>query len=629
MERSLVDKVLRELEQILSEGIFQPIENEFVELKDLTTGNEWKSLKESICAFLNTNGGIIIAGIRERDNSYNFPGYKNNSKTENNITELRTQTFKDDKGKLMDLTDYISFSIHDLLDKKVLVIYVNRVPDDVKYIFYNENAYIRVLSGDRKVPKNRLEAHQEYKENELVYRKEITPIIEAQLDDLDISKLNDYIQLLNRDIKVQNLLPDDDVDRAIPFLSKQHFINPLQEITTLGLIVCGKDPFHFLEFRVEVDCYVESPDESTLAQNKKVFKGTVLYLMEESLRFLLNSIPRSLSIEGGGTSQPIYPERILRESVNNALAHRNYQINKNIDITIKPHQQIEIKNPGTFKSKLLLEFLEDTIPIRRIIPSNAGSKNPKLANILKVFDKWEGKGWGMSTLVNSCLDNKIDLPYYKLGSEDITLVIPKGKLLDEEMELRLTSYEKYLTKKLKNRPTTEQKLVLSYLYKSEMANKMYQYSILLTPDNNHLEALLSLKESGLITEHPKSTNIHPLFILDRNLIKRDFSIELEKTFQEDFTVLNEYSKKSLNIIYRHTKFNEAPVSARDVANEIYLEENKEIIDQKKYSNFVRKISNICSKLAKDKNMLTYPEQKGKKGYLINESYSLQMNLFRS
>ena len=94
---------------------------------------------------------------------------------------------------------------------------------------------------------------------------------------------------------------------------------------------------------------------------------------------------------------PQYPEEVLRETVNNALAHRDYSINKQVIISIKPGQHISIRNPGSFRPHLLIEHPRDAIPLRRIIPE-ARARNPKLADVLRVYRKWEGRGIGMATL---------------------------------------------------------------------------------------------------------------------------------------------------------------------------------------------------------------------------------------
>ena len=617
MKSTIIQDILDKIELSINSGIFENVETEIVELKDLSSGNEWKSLKQTINAFLNTHDGIIITGIRERDNKYFYTGYKENNLQ--NYLNLKNE-FTDDEGKQLDLSDNIAFEIKNFLEKQIKIIYVQSVSEDIKYIFYKGDAFERKSTADIKVTKEKIEAHKQYKKEELPLRKEILPIKDAKIDDLDLSKLNDYIQFLNKEVKVQNLIPENDYEGAKTFLTKKYFIKD-DYVTTLGMLVCGKDPSHFLEFRCEVDCFVNASLD--VAKNKKVINGTVIYLMEESYRFVFNNIQVGVGIKNSGSKIPEYPERVIRESLNNALAHREYNINKNVNISIKPNKEIELKNPGSFKSNLLINVDDYDFPIRRIIPGNPSTKNPKLASILKIFDKWEGKGYGMATLVNICLDNEIDLPYYKMTSDEISLVIPKGRLLDDRIEFWLKSYENYIIIKLGIPVTQQQKLVLAYLYKSELLNQQYRYTILLTTDNDYFDALNTLFKAKLIFKHNKSSNLYPIYLVNRDLARTDFLEELRSLYDHNFELLAPYYKKILNVIYRYSKYNNKSVTAKAVADELFIEEEKTINNKTRYTTFVRKISNYCNKMASNERNLLVRE----KGYKINFNFSNKESLF--
>ena len=82
------------------------------------------------------------------------------------------------------------------------------------------------------------------------------------------------------------------------------------------------------------------------------------------------------------------PEEVLRETMNNALAHRDYSIDKQAIISIRPGHHVSIRNPGSFRPHLLIEYPDDPIPLRRIMPE-AKARNPKLADVLRVYRKKE------------------------------------------------------------------------------------------------------------------------------------------------------------------------------------------------------------------------------------------------
>jgi predicted HTH transcriptional regulator len=140
----------------------------------------------------------------------------------------------------------------------------------------------------------------------------------------------------------------------------------------------------------------------------------------------------------------------LRETINNALAHRDYSINKQVVISITPGKQIEISNPGRFRDQLLLNHPpvdSNQIPILRVVPETK-PRNPKLADVLRVYRKWEGRGIGMSTLVNLSLENKLNLPYFKFKSDEVTLVLQAGLLIDSRMNELFDSRDAYIAKSL-------------------------------------------------------------------------------------------------------------------------------------------------------------------------------------
>lgn len=611
----IVDQTLNKLADLITQGRFVELETEGLEIKPVPAdGGEWKERHKSVNAFLNTRGGIMILGVKEEGTGaarrYVLSEWREHA--EPNLKEL-PRLFSDRKGVKVDLGDqFPPMEIKMLLGKRVAVVYVDELAADRKFVFLNGTAYRRILTGDHKITDREVEAQEEFKE-EAAHAKELQPVSGMTEADLDLTKLNQFIFHLNQPQQIETLKPD--LASARAFLERRCFIKD-GAVTILGALVCGNHPGDRLGFCSHVHGYVDVAQQ--IAQDKQDYVDNVLQLMESSLGYLLRNIQVGISAEGGGTAVPQYPEEVLRETVNNALAHRDYSVDKQVIIAIKPGIHIAIRNPGRFRQNLIIEDGNAEIPVRRILPE-AKPRNPKLADVLRVYRKWEGRGIGMATLVNLCLENRIDLPYYRIYTEEVCLHLCAGKLLDERMERLYESFSRHIASRLEGSLLTgEQKLVLAYLIKSEWANEQLGYTILLTPDNNHFTALGSLERAGLIGKHPLSTAAYPIYVADRVLVRRGYGKELRALFGQAYDGLDELAKGALGVVYRHNHFcNVKPVSAKQAAFALWYERGSPQGGIKEFDTFYRKVRNTFNKIQKGDFV---EKVDGTRGYVLREDF---------
>ena len=75
MNSEFISNILNIISHCIDNDRFEDVEKAKVELKDLSSGSEWTSLKQTICAFLNSEGGVVICGVRERNGKYSFTGF--------------------------------------------------------------------------------------------------------------------------------------------------------------------------------------------------------------------------------------------------------------------------------------------------------------------------------------------------------------------------------------------------------------------------------------------------------------------------------------------------------------------------------------------------------------------------
>jgi ATP-dependent DNA helicase RecG len=620
---NFIDKTLRTLEECISTKTYVEVETERFELKVLHESQNWTELYKTVCAFLNTNGGIIIIGIKDKHNDKNYYEFKGfNYDNEAKLKEIETK-FTDSQGrKLLNLTPYFpSVEIRDFHDGKIALIYVEKLPEDEKFAYFEGKAYKRKLTGDHVIPKTEIDAQVDLKQ-ELINAQELSIVENASLELLNIDKLNQYIIRLNRGKTVETLKAD--LEKALPFLNRKAFVRDNRP-TLLGMLVCGDYVEDYIGGKCEMDCYVDSP--IVVAQNKQVLKENIISLMEESIGFVYKNIQVGVSRKNGGTALPEYPEALLEETINNALAHRDYRSNRFCIIEIKPNESIMIRNPGAFRPKQIINLDTEKGKIRRIIPIQV-ARNPKLTDLLKSFDRWEGKGKGLASLTDACLENTIDLPYYTLMTDEIKLFIPKGKIYDDAMEIWLNSFSGFILGIYGKSLSEEEKVILSYFYKSERKNRLDHYTVLLTSDNNHKNIIADLEEKELLFKNPQSPPLYPVYLVNRTLVKNDFTKEIEEVLGNEFLLLPSDYRKVVSAIFQHNEFadNRMLISANSIGSFLYLQENIIIDDLKHYEIYKRKIRNIFNQLENKKIILRKDgkskEEGGKPDFKINTDFKI-------
>ena len=601
-----IDHKLQIIENCLQTNTYQSIETERIELKNLAGGwgDDWY---KSVCAFLNTNGGAVIIGVSDNDRqkppTYKFTGYTNSKNNETHLTEELHRKFTDVKGQpIPNLQQKIDWELRDFHGGIVAIVYVEALDDTQKYCYYNNIAYVRRLTGDHKLTSSEIAAHEELK-LELIRYPETEKIPNAQITDLNVGVLNEYINKYNTGKKRGETLKVD-IESALSFLEREGFVRDEQP-TLLGILVCGDDPYHFLQGRCQADCYVLYPKSQQIANDQESIQDTIVPLIQRSFNFVWRNIHKAIVASNAGTIVPEYPESLLRESLNNAFAHRDYQDDRFVIIELKPGQHLLVRNPGRFEQRQRINVSTSIGEIRRIIPIQV-ARNPKLTHLLKSFAYWEGKGRGLSALTDACLDNEIDLPYYVLHENEIQLYIPTGKVYDSEMEYWLNSFSGYIDTQMGRDLSEEERILLAFFKKSQEQNRLNRYTILITADNNHNNAIASLEQAKLVfknLENPRN-DLYPVYQVNPILLQKDFRQELQQQFGENVDALSSDAKAVLNAIYWHEHFGKknSTISASAIGTFLYLKDHKKIVDIKQFNNHQRKIRNVFNQL-EDKNFI--------------------------
>jgi ATP-dependent DNA helicase RecG len=617
-ENSELMAVLERIKGLVRERRFENVETDWLELKPTPSENaSWAEVEKSICAFLNSRGGVIVLGIRENEKTqphrYEFTGWRSDS--ESKLKSL-TQVFVDPDDRPLEIASLLDLRIQPFLEGQIAILSVNELRADLKFarIGRSGKAWKRAGTGDHEIQVGGYEWKDQlnYRE-EAQASRELTLIPDTSLESIDLDALNQVIVRLNRGRSIETVKTS--LEAARSYLERKNYMRSGQ-VTMLGMLVCGSHPGDHLEFRARADGYVDLPGQ--LRADKQHFEGHVLELIEDLYRYVQRSTMLGVDkTVKSGSPAPEYPFDLLSEMINNAFTHRDYSINKPVRATIRPHQSLSISNPGRFRSHLQKRLGFGKEQLLRIVPENKPT-NPKLANILRFFEKWEGRSIGMATLVDLCIKNEIDLPYYRFLSDEVELVLRPGKLVGDRMNRHFERFDGFISEKLGGFEIDEiQKTILAYLIKSEWENRRNHYTVLLTHDNNHSGEMQRLESSGLIVRHPESDSVYPVFVAARELVELDEPKELSDIFGNSLKELGSEYRDILRVVHRVNMYSKKRLaSAKQVAFALWYETH-ESHDQdiRQFDRFYRSVRNKFNKLDKD----GFLKKSEKNGYVINRN----------
>ncbi len=100
----------------------------------------------------------------------------------------------------------------------------------------------------------------------------------------------------------------------------------------------------------------------------KTIRGPLIDQIDAAAKTVLDELAQGLTLSGSGfKAKHVYPERVVKEAIVNAVIHRDYRLNRDIFIRIFD-DRIEVESPGAFPGS--------------ITPANIGRAGSKARNAL-------------------------------------------------------------------------------------------------------------------------------------------------------------------------------------------------------------------------------------------------------
>jgi len=113
-----------------------------------------------------------------------------------------------------------------------------------------------------------------------------------------------------------------------------------------------------------------------LRKKPRTVRGPLIEQIDEAVKLVLDELTKGITLASSGfKARHVYPDRVVKEAIVNAVIHRDYRLNRDIFIKIFD-DRIEVESPGTFPGS--------------ITPDNVGrasskARNPLIAQNLREF----------------------------------------------------------------------------------------------------------------------------------------------------------------------------------------------------------------------------------------------------
>ena len=380
-----------------------------------------KKCYDTISAFANKYGGIIIFGINEHNNFIEQDVYDVND-LQKQITALCTNSMEP-----IIRPEFLCVTYN---NKKLLAVKINETPQNEKPCYYksagmHKGSYIRIGDSDERMTEYEIYSLQSYKDG---IQEDLRPIKRANIEDLDNEKINDYLEKIKKDKPNFSKFSDEKILKLSGIIENS---TGERYPTLAGILMFGEYPQGYLP-QLFVACVVipgtKLGDVGEMGQrfddNKRV-EGTIDEMLDQTLTFIRRNIGTKVIIDNNGKREnvPEYPMKALRDAVANALIHRDYSISRESTyIYVQIYDdRIEIINPGDLYGNNRLENLGTDIMQE--------ARNKNIVRLLEEKgDVIENRHTGVATMRREMSNMKLPEPEFLSLRGDFKVILRKEKI---------------------------------------------------------------------------------------------------------------------------------------------------------------------------------------------------------
>ncbi len=390
---------LDELKLIIAQN-----ESKILEFKESTA--KLKSACETLCAFLNNHGGVILIGV------------KNNGQiigqhvTDNTRQEIANEISKIEPTASVEV-DYVS------IDGNKFVIVIKAVTGQHAPYVYDGRPFHRTESTTSKMSQHRYEQLL-VERGQLKHSWEEWIASGYTIDDLDHNEIRLAVKQGISVGRVPAVVADESLENILQgwALLTEGKIN-----NAAAILFAKKVLPRYTQCHIKLGRYRGTNRLGDFIDNKEFF-GNAFRMFEEANSFITRHLPIASFFEPERferLDRPALPVLAVREALVNAICHRDYS-NRATAITVAIFDdRMEIWNNGKLPPSLKIDNLKKK--------HKSEPRNKVIAKVFydrKYFDGW---GTGINKIYDLCHEEGVPEPVYEEYSGGVEIIFKFRELI--------------------------------------------------------------------------------------------------------------------------------------------------------------------------------------------------------
>lgn len=349
-------------------------ENERVEFKE-TTGQLERGM-ETLCAFLNGEGGIVLFGVNDKGK---IIGQEVGDWTKRDIAEAihRFEPFARVEVAYIDIPDS---------GKKVIAVMAED-QKNMRPFTYKGRPYQRIESTTVVMPQEVYNYLLMQRGGKYIWDSIINPAL--KISDLDEEAIMGVVRGGIR----SGRLPENTIREQIPAILEKFSVYKDGQLNNAAAVLFGRNLYDYPQCLLRLARF-KGTTKDEFVDNQRA-TGNIYQLLDAAMAFFFKHLSLSAKIEGLYREEELsIPYKALRECCINAFCHRVYhRTGSSVGIAIYD-DRVEIENSGTFPPDIPLDKL--------LSGHNSSPQNSIIANVLYKSNVLENRGRGIRLMEEEC-----------------------------------------------------------------------------------------------------------------------------------------------------------------------------------------------------------------------------------